>query len=613
MKKALACSLAMILFIALLSPFALALAQEQSCKITKQLQEEMQKLSDDEELMVYIVTTDVDYDATMELFQLNSPELYEVYRYAKEEDIAASLRELYYANNCVDNDASIIDDSVDPEALQSAIERKRELFAEEYYTKNKCFIDGYLTDDKQIYVSHYSPLMIASLSKSMINNIIKDSSVIYLDICKEEPIIEYLTGANVATHANYVRDSLGYDVSGIKIGQVEPTEPNHSVLSLSTANIIHSTDNPVFGNHATDVATVLVGNSNNYKGVVPGATLYSCSAPDDIDFIPSCEWLIDQGVNIIVASMGVPSNAGYYNTISEWTDHIAVYHDIHFVVAAGNEESNIAHGPLYVGTPGMAYNAITVGAFDDKNDPLNTVGFEMYSESRYVESIPYGRPEKPNLIAPGVNMHINGRTESGTSFAAPQVAGVAAQLCQIIPSLKTRQTELGAIITAGCIIKIDDTPNTGLQGTQYLTHINGSSQINDMEGAGILNAKTSRQCAVNGKHWRYTINKSNFPFTQNVYISSVNNSLIRVAIFWLRRNSLTGTHLDGHGVSAIDFTNLDLKVKAPDGTVVGTSTTAYSNFEIVQFVPTQAGYYQIVITRNGSSDSTKEYVGIAVW
>ena len=78
---------------------------------------------------------------------------------------------------------------------------------------------------------------------------------------------------------------------------------------------------------------------------------------------------------------------------------------------------------------GLAYNIITVGAFDDRNTIRNR--------------------EKPEVTAPGSNIMSTttaspwyGNIGSGTSYAAPMVTGVAADIEKNIPPASAEGIDL---------------------------------------------------------------------------------------------------------------------------------------------------------------------------
>ena len=97
-------------------------------------------------------------------------------------------------------------------------------------------------------------------------------------------------------------------------------------------------------------------------------------------------------------------------------------------------------------------------------------------------------------------------------------------------------------------------------------------------------------------------------YEKTVYITKDSETLTRVAIFWLKRNTVD----DLYTITENDIPDCDLEVFAPDGTSVGCSMTYYSNYEIVQFLPPVSGNYTIRITKYLSS-SGRSNIGIAVW
>ena len=61
------------------------------------------------------------------------------------------------------------------------------------------------------------------------------------------------------------------------------------------------------------------------------------------------------------------------------------------------------------------------------------------------------------------------------------------------------------------------------------------------------------------------------------------------------------------------FDDLDLNVYDPSGTLVASSHSGKSNFEIAQFVPLTTGLYKIEVKIYGTAQNTVESMGIALW
>lgn len=574
-------------------------------KLSTEVKDTIKDMSSDGEISVYVVLNDIDSDAVMDSFAKKFKGEASEYMLAKEGDPEATIRQVVQGDVSLKEECEERADPVNGDLLQKGIENKRSLFAASYFEKNSAFANTFATKGNQLFVSKYSPLLILTVSKNTLLEMEKNSNVASIELFTDSEIKDLLSVANGITRADYVRDTCGNTGTGVKIGQLEDGVPELGVNDLRNATIIRRSSGN-YSSHATIVAQVMVGSSH---GIAPNATLYSVACDTKANFYGSVEWLLSQGVNVINMSAGWDSVLGEYDILAKWVDHIAIMHDVHFVSAAGNSGA-------YIVSPAMAYNTITVGGFNSKGTVSHTDD-AIYSDSSYIESGTSGRPEKPNLIAPAENMFITGINDelSGTSLAAPQVAGIIAQLCGYRSALKVKQTAVGAMLAAGASLKLEGVNGSGQRGDSFRSgvRISGSTQISDYEGAGKVNARDARLIASTGNYWGVNISASSFPYTQTVYINASNDSLTRVAIFWLKRNSLAATDHTTGTVAQESIPDLDLKVYAPDGTLVGSSTTTHSNFEIVQFNTPATGTYSIQITKHGTGSSTRENVGIAVW
>lgn len=607
--KRLSCVLLALLMLFFTLVPAIAEDKQVYSKLSAEVKDTIKDMNSNEEVSVYVLLNDIDSDAVMDSFAKSFKGEASEYMLAKKGDPEAAIRQVVQGDISRKGECEERADPVNGDLLQKGIETKRSLFAKSYLEQNSKFANNFVTKNKQMFVSTYSPLLILTASKQTLLEMEKDSRVVSVEPFIDSITEDELANANAISRADYVRDTCGNTGTGVKIGQIESGVPELGISELSNATIIRNGGN--YTSHATKVASVLVGRSD---GVAPNATLYSVDCASKLYFYSGVEWLISQGVNIINMSMGYTEGAGvagYYDTLARWVDHIAIMHDVHFVKSAGNEG---LYGGL-ISSPGMAYNAITVGGFSS----MGTVSHEDDSRhgfASYSEAVSAGRPEKPNLIACCEGLQINGVGDfDGTSAATPQVAGIIAQLCGYRSALKVKQTAVGAMLAAGASLKLEGVRGSGERGDIFRSdvRISGSTQISDYEGAGKVNARDARLIATTGNYWGVNISASSFPYTQTVYINASNDSLTRVAIFWLKRNSLAATDHTTGTVAQESIPDLDLKVYAPDGTLVGSSTTTHSNFEIVQFTTPATGTYSIQITKHGTGSTLRENVGIAVW
>lgn len=197
--------------------------------------------------------------------------------------------------------------------------------------------------------------------------------------------------------------------------------------------------------HGTHVASIIAGSGEASdgvnRGVAPGARVLDAKVltPDGGDtswVIDGMEWAAEQGADILNLSLGQPGNyTDGTDPASLAVDALSEQYGLLAVAAAGNEGPE----PGTIPTFGTASSALTVAAVDD--DDL-IAGFSSVGP-RVDGAL------KPDIAAPGVgivaaraagttlgepvdDLHV---AASGTSMAAPHVAGAAAVVQSARPGL----------------------------------------------------------------------------------------------------------------------------------------------------------------------------------
>lgn len=210
--------------------------------------------------------------------------------------------------------------------------------------------------------------------------------------------------------------------------------------------------------HGTHVASIITGSGadsgGRYRGVAPDTRLLVGKVLDDDGFgleswiIAGMEWAVAQGADVVNLSLGSGMPGDGTDPQEQAIDRLSAEHGTLFVVAAGNEGPE---GP--VSSPAAADAALAVGAVD-RDDRL--ADFSSRGPRWNDGAI------KPDLTAPGVGIvaarAANGVIGepvddhyvrlSGTSMAAPHVAGAAALLAGEHPGWNGARLKAALMATA---------------------------------------------------------------------------------------------------------------------------------------------------------------------
>ncbi|HEY2347709.1 MAG TPA: S8 family peptidase, partial [Puia sp.] len=257
---------------------------------------------------------------------------------------------------------------------------------------------------------------------------------------------------------------------------------------------------PSHGTHVAGIIAASRGNGKGMDGIDEHVFIMAIRAvPDgderDKDVALAIRYAVDNGARVINMSFGK-----YFSPGKKWVDDAIQYaadHDVLLVHAAGNESRNIdsiSHFPTPEYNDGRRNSCcfITIGANAGGPDSLVLARFSNYGK------------KEVDLFAPGVKVYstLPGNqyaTYSGTSMAAPIVAGIAALLLEYYPQLSARQLKYILMQSA-----------MKLQENQVKWAATGSTiDFNQLSvTGGIVNAYDALTLAASMKGERKTLKKS---------------------------------------------------------------------------------------------------------
>lgn len=455
---------------------------------------------------------------------------------------------------------------------QMNIKGKFEDYRDEFYDRSKQYFTSKnnellkkidTSNMKNIYVSKYTPFFNFTLKTKELTTSISPlkrlSNKNYIDEINikypaKRAVKEKLYGVKDTLGINYINNDLGYTGKGVKVGVLDAGVIDEKNEVFAGKNI---TIKPEIFNiknvqeHATSMGSIIGGN----EGIAPDCSLYSLQAI--FGFEEEFDWLLDNRVDIVNASIGSGTVNGKYNSDSAYFDYIVRQYKLIVFAAAGNEGGSDGSGNGYIANPGLGYNVFTIGDCNSRFIPTN--------ESSWVT---VEGPTKPNITAIGIDVEVPGMdgSHTGTSISTAVVSGCTALLLEKFPELKGNPAAVYALLGA----------NTSIMAGDYGRH----NEPRIYEGAGCINID---KAFVNQNLLRYG-HSTNTDFYFMTPCSPGDGDILKAYGFWL-------AYSDGT-VKSLKFHDYDIVLVDINNATKLRTRGMKNNFEYIEYPVYTGGYYQ---------------------
>lgn len=442
-----------------------------------------------------------------------------------------------------------------------------------------------------------APVVFASVPAGLAGRLAERDDVQFAYLAEDSGNEDYMDIAAPSIKADWLW-WFGFTGAGSRVAIVEDSRVDFDNSCLPNNLGTRVPGHANVDDHATSTAGMAASTSGTHRGIAPGAGIYSANGTTYGDANMSAA--LDAGAsNAHVVNNSWGPNCGAADSTMDvharHADYIVRYLWDTVTAAAGNN-GGCAGGEFVDGVAG-GYNVIAVGNYND----MGTVGVgdnAMNGSSSFRDpASTHGDREKPEVAAPGTSITSTimttpgncalGNVGSGTSYAAPMVAGLAAGLMQARPSLRVYPESVKAIIMAGAGDNVE-----------------GASRLSEVDGVGGVNALASYNTVNNNRYrWQY-VTPSSFDAGGyiNIDMGWVNaGQRVKVALVW-------DSNPTGNYASDPLNADLDLYVVGPSNFL---SSASWDNaYETVDFTAAASGNFQLRI-RNYRFNGTHEYVAAA--
>jgi hypothetical protein len=428
-----------------------------------------------------------------------------------------------------------------------------------------------------------------------------------------QPDLNSITGDSSRSYLGRGRHVL----IGVLDGGIDANHPalRGSVVYSRDFSGSGTTDDDSGVGHATGLASLYVGHSSDFTGLVPKAGIINARVITKSDFTNDrmagngLFYALNREAKVINMSFGNKLGDGpLTNNFNLMVDYAAENYGASIFSAAGNDDDTAVNQ-----TPAGAYNGWSIGALAPGryNQVSSFSNYALTSDHR----------TKPDLVAPGQSVQRAAAnwerssayaSGSGTSFATPIVGGVAAQMIGYgqdfgLPT----DPRLIKAITMTAATKVYDSAGDPWAPRHQVADRKGRITVDEPldaeQGAGRVDGMSAyriysrtRDSSTAAANWAFTSLKRLRSFTLNLGHLNAGQRL-DTTLAWMRHVGRTddGDRTPGatdkyYEIAPIADFALTLAV---DGRNIAMSDSNYDNLEQLSYKLTRSGNYTLEVFR----------------
>jgi hypothetical protein len=447
-------------------------------------------------------------------------------------------------------------------------------------------------------VDEHAPVMYGVASSSAVRELADHKAVAMVFLHSEEGIEDL--GDSIAIANSDDAHSSGFDGTGVNVAVYEDGPDVTTNLSITA----RYTSSPATSFHSRHTHGIIKNIEKNAPhGHAPDCNLHSANSMD----LDAIRWAAqDRGCTVISQSFHrdaeqTSSGLSFDDVYKDWLALHWPYPTICEAAGNGPDDEFVNH---------KGYNRITVANHNDTASGMaSDTCFRNPASS-------HGDRELPEIAANGTDVTAVGLTLSGTSMAAPAVAGGVACMQEANATLKSWPEGCRAILLASAWRN----PDGGTWRSDLIAGIDGvdgSGALDTAAAVDVARNRSSRNGTPRRRGWDVGTSVSSDygagGYSTYSYKVAVPRTTfwprVKVALAWdskVTTFDFLGIHIPLSSALTVD---LDLHVRDSNGNQVAVSNSYDNSYEIAEFAATPGETYDIKIRRWSGTDDV--WYGVA--